>query len=495
MALVGPLPPLTSENHQVMIRSQFPHARTALLLAASLGLAACGGQAGAAPAAPTGAVAGDGSDVMAFVNVNVVPMDREVVLERQTVLVRDGRIVAVRLAAQTTVPAGAQRIDGSGKFLMPGLAEMHAHIPGPQNPAFQENVLFLYVSNGVTTARGMLGHPSHLQLRERAARGDLISPTIITSGPSVNGNSAPTPEAAERMVREQKEAGYDFVKLHPGLSRPVFDRMAATAREVGLPFAGHVSEEVGLARTLEARQATVDHLDGYMEMLVREGAATQGVSSGFFGMNLTPFVDPARLRVLARATREAGVWNVPTQSLIENLASPEDPEAMARRPGMQYMPPQMVQGWITAKRNLQADAGFDPARAQRFIEVRRQLIRALHDEGAGLLLGSDAPQIFNVPGFAIHPELRMLVASGLTPYEALVTGTRNPAAFFGTPEDFGTVQVGRRADLILLDANPLQDIANVQRRAGVMVRGRWLPESEIQQRLQAIAAAVRAPTS
>jgi imidazolonepropionase-like amidohydrolase len=452
-------------------------------------LPACAAGVAEAPRPTTATTPATGTAV-AFVGVDVVPMDSERVLRNQTVVVRDGRIVAVGPAGRTSVPADAQRVEGRGRYLMPGLAEMHAHIPGPQDPRFTENVLFLYVSNGVTFARGMLGHPSHLELRERAERGDLIAPTIYTSGPSFNGNSAPTPETAERMVREQKAAGYDFLKLHPGLSRPVFDRIVATAREVGIEFAGHVSQDVGLGRTLEVSQASVDHLDGYMEMLVPAGAATDGIASGFFGLGLVHLAEPARIAGVAERTREAGVWNVPTQSLIENLASTEAPEAMAQGPGMRYMPRQTVEGWVTAMRNFQSNPAFDAAAARRWVDLRRQLIRGLHEAGAGLLLGSDAPQIFNVPGFAIHPEMRMMVASGMTPYEVLVTGTRNPAIFLGTPDEFGTVQVGRRADLILLEANPLADIANVERRAGVMVRGRWLPESEIRERLEAIAAAV-----
>lgn len=457
----------------------------------------------AIPAALTGCVPGaDGSaaeaaaeearagtdDVTAFVDVHVIPMDRETVLEHQTVIVRDGRIVAVGPPDRTQPPAGATVVEGRGRYLMPGLAEMHGHIPGPQDPEYAENVLFLYLAGGVTTVRGMAGHPYHLELRDRVARGDLLGPTIYAAGPGFGGNNVPDAAAAERLVREQRQAGFDLLKVY-GISPEAYARMASTAHELGIPFAGHVPAAVGLHGALEHRQASIDHLDRYVEFLVRDGASTEGREAGFFGSGLVDLVDPDRIPIAIERTREAGVWNVPTLSLVENLASPESPEEMARRPEMRYLPRQVIDGWVRAKHQFQARPDFQPHAARRLVEVRQQLTRALHDAGAPLALGSDAPQFFNVPGFSIHPEMEMMVAAGLTPYQVLVTGTRNPALYFGTPDEFGTVAVGRRADLILLDANPLDDIANARRIAGVMVRGQWLPQERIDARLEEIAEA------
>jgi imidazolonepropionase-like amidohydrolase len=159
---------------------------------------------------------------------------------------------------------------------------------------------------------------------------------------------------------------------------------------------------------------------------------------------------------------------------------------MIQRPEMLYMPKDILDRWVQAKKDYLARADFRPEAATRLVEIRRQLVKALHDSGAPIALGSDAPQFFNVPGFSIHYEMAMMAAAGLTPYEVLVTGTRNPAAYFGTPDAFGTIEAGRRADMILLEANPLEDLANVQRRLGVMVRGQWLPEPLIQERLARI---------
>ncbi|MGH7719936.1 MAG: amidohydrolase family protein [Gemmatimonadaceae bacterium] len=432
------------------------------------------------------------SGTVAFVNVTVVPMDRDRLIEGQTVVVRDGRIAALGPSASTRAPAGATVVEARGKFLMPGLAEMHAHIPPAQAPPqFTENVLFLYVANGITTIRGMLGEPSHLQLRDRAARGELLSPRIYTSGPSLNGNSVPAPDSARRVVIAQKGAGYDFLKVHPGLTREVFDAIDRTADSVGMTFGGHVSVGVGLRRTLDAKQATVDHLDGYVEALVADSARALAASSQFFGLNLIPHVDETKMAALATATRAAGVWNVPTMSLFEDWVLAGDSASMMSRPELRYMPRAMVAQWLTTTRNFQGNPNYSRERAREFLTIRRQILRSLRDAGAGLLLGSDAPQIFNVPGYSMHEELRAMAGAGLTPFEALSAGTRNVAIFFGAENERGTVAMGKVADLILLDANPLADVANVQRRAGVMVRGRWLPESEIQQRLAAIAAAYR----
>jgi imidazolonepropionase-like amidohydrolase len=421
--------------------------------------------------------------VTAFVDVTVIPMDRETRLANQTVVVRGDRIVALGPTARVKVPEGATRVEGKGRFLIPGLAEMHAHIPGGQaSDSAVERTLFLYVAGGLTTIRGMLGHPRHLELRARAARGELLSPTIYAAGPSLNGNSVPDPAAAEKAAVEQKQAGYDLLKIHPGVGLPAFEALVASARRVGIPFAGHVPEDVGIHRAIAARYASIEHLDGYVEAMLRGDAPVSADESAFFGLNLGEHLDESKLPALVEATRKAGVWNVPTQVLLENLVLVGSAE-LAQRPELRYVTPETRAQWAEVRQSMLSETGSTPESARRTIEVRRRLIKALHAAGAGLLLGSDAPQIYNVPGFSTHRELESLVAAGLTPYQALETGTRNIARYFGTERETGTIAEGKRADLILLDADPLTDIRNTTRRAGVMVRGRWLPQAEIEKRL------------
>jgi imidazolonepropionase-like amidohydrolase len=429
---------------------------------ASLALA----QSGKEPSATKAAVA-------AFVNVNVVPMDRERVIENQTVIVRDGRIAEIGPTNKIKVPDGATRIDGAGKYLMPGLAEMHGHIPPPNAPkAYTEAVLFLYVANGITTVRGMLGAPNQLELRDRANRGEIVSPTLYLAGPSFNGNSVNSPEQAVSMVRQQKQEGWDLLKVHPGLTRDEYDAMAKTAKEVGIRFAGHVPADVGIIHALEMGQETIDHVDGYIEYLNGDAGP----------------VDEAKLADVVRRTKAAGAWIVPTMALWETLVGYTDLNTLAAMPELKYAPPQQVEQWKTAARNRLNQPNFDRKKVELIVTNRMRILKALHEGGVRILLGTDAPQQFSVPGYSIHREMAVMVKCGFTPYQIIHSGTKNVGEYFKSKDNFGTIEIGKGADLILVEGNPLKDVANIARRAGVMTRGRWLPESEIRKRLDAIAA-------
>jgi len=440
--------------------------RAAAALAAALPLAAALALSARAQQAPAGGA------VTAFVGVSVVPMDRERVLPNQTVIVRGDRIAAVGPTGRVAVPAGATRVDGRGKFLLPGLAEMHGHIPPPSAPAeLTENVLFLYVANGITTVRGMLGAPGQLQLRERVRSGAIVAPNLYLAGPSFSGNSVNSPADAERMVRAQQAEGWDLLKVHPGLTRDEYDAMARTAREVGIRFGGHVPADVGLLHAIEMGQETFDHLDGYIEHLQGDRGP----------------LDSAALADAVRRTRAANAWVVPTSALWETILGIPPLDTLRAYPELRYMPPQTVAAWARAHETRLASPQLDPAASRRVAANRVELLRALHRGGVRILMGTDAPQQFSVPGFSLHRELRKMAESGMSPYEILVTGTRNVGAYF--PRDrFGTVAPGQRADLLLVDGDPLKSLDNLMRRSGVMVRGRWIPESEIHGRLATIAA-------
>jgi Amidohydrolase family len=413
---------------------------------------------------------------LAFVGVNVVPMDRNAILNNRTVIVRDGRIADVGLAGNTRVPAGARRVEGRGKYLIPGLGEMHGHIPSPLEPReFTEPVLFLYVANGVTTVRGMQGAPGQLEFREKAKRGELLAPNLYLAGPPFSGKTIKSVEEAIQRVRQQKAEGWDLLKVLPGLARDHYDAMARTAKEVRISFAGHVPADVGLLHAIQSGQETFDHLDGYLEYL-------QGEESP---------VPDAKFQEIAKLSREAGVWVVPTMALWETLRGTADLATLLAFPELKYMPPHYIQQWKSAQEKLLKNADFKPDVARNEITNRMRLLKALHDGGVKILLGSDAPQRFSVPGFSIHREMKRMADAGMKPYDILRSGSYNVGLYLKEKDNFGTIEVGKRADLILLDANPLEEIGNIARRSGVMVRGRWLSEREIQSRLDQIAAAHR----
>jgi imidazolonepropionase-like amidohydrolase len=427
--------------------------------------------------------------VTAFLDTNVVPLDSDRVLANQTVVVSDGRVTAMGPSNQVSVPAGALRIEARGAYLMPGLAEMHGHLSGPQSPAsLTEETLFLYLANGVTTVRGMQGDPSQFAIRERIEKGELIGPRLYLGSPSMSGQRVQSVEDAQRLVREYHAAGFDLLKVHEGLSREVYQAIASTAAEVGIPFGGHVSDEVGLFQALESRQATIDHLDNFVEALVPEGSRAD-VPSLTGVAQLVHLVDEKRVSEVVKATREAGAWVVPTMVLWESgiLPARGSQALLAERAEVKYVPRELVKRWSDAVDERLASS--DAAANRRAAELRRRLLKALHDGGARVLLGTDSPQIFSVPGFSIHREMKLYVEAGMTPYQVLASGTRLVADYFKASDDFGTVAVGKRADLLLLEANPLVDVANVARRKGVMAAGRWIREDEIQNRLSAIASA------
>ncbi len=412
--------------------------------------------------------------------VNVIPMSREGVVPDQTVVIHGGSIESVG-SEPSQLPDDAVVVDGSGRYLMPGLAEMHAHVGSADiNP----RILSLFVLNGVTTARGMLGRPAHLALRDSIARGQVLGPRLLTSGPSFSGSDI-TPEEARQRVREQAAAGYDLIKIHPGPSRATFDALAETAHEVGIPFAGHVPVDVGLDRAIEAGYHTIDHLDGIMEALVSPEAPDVPEQGGFFGLNVVPAVDVDRIPAVVRRLREADIALVPTQTLMENFVSDVTGDQLAERIEYRYWPNEQVEGWRNQKNERLSDGSLPSAEQRtRYIDIRRSLIRELYDGGVPVLLGSDAPQVWNVPGFSTHRELELYVEAGLTPYEALSTGTIEIARHLDEEGRSGVVRPGARADLILLDANPLEDIENTMRIAGVVVDGRWISAEERERRLE-----------
>jgi imidazolonepropionase-like amidohydrolase len=286
-------------------------------------------------------------------------------------------------------------------------------------------------------------------------------------------------------VAAQADAGYDLIKVHMKLSPSVYDDVVAAASEHQIDVAGHVAEDIGLWRALEAKQKSIDHLDAYFRAMVPEDVDVSEIKDLLLGMAYMPYIDPESMALVAQATADAGVWNAPTLTLAENFIGPYDAAASAVE--LQYLPPRMAKSWVAIVTGFQKTLA-DPEQAQQFLNARKQLVMALHDVDAGILLGSDTPQMMNVPGFSTHNELDLLIEAGLTPAEAIAAGTVNPAIYFGAESSFGRIQKGLAADFILSSDNPLKNPTTLRTPKGVMVRGRWLDEDELLSGLAAIAA-------
>ena len=428
---------------------------------------------------------------IAFTHVNVLPMTAETVLADQTVVVVDGRITEVGAAGDVMLGRGATVIDGTDQYLMPGLAEMHAHVPPGDNPPRDavEDLLFLYVANGITTIRGMLGSDYQIPLADELERSEVLGPNFYVAAPSLNGTTAPTAEAAEGLIRAAKESGYDLMKIHPGIPLDAWDRMAEVAEEVNLTFGGHVPADVGLVHAIETGMSTVDHLDGYVQAIASDNVQAQ-VNAGTISLGgLVEGVDEGKLAEIVQLTIDNDVYVVPTMYLWENLYGFPDADAILSQPEMKYVSQSQRDAW---RRQSEGNARGGEEEVAAYLALRKQVLKELSDAGAGILMGTDSPQMFNVPGYALHRELQVVAEAGISNYEILKSGTawvgKYVADHLELDGSFGTVAAGQRADLVLLGSNPIDDLENLTDRVGVMVRGRWVSRKEIDLGLAALAA-------
>ncbi len=419
----------------------------------------------------------------AFTNVTVIPMTGEQTLQNYTVIVEGDRITGVGPAANIIPDNQTTIIDGTGKFLIPGLAEMHGHVPptepSPGSPPYLtdeyvEHTLFLYVAAGITTVRGMLGWPNQLELKSKVNSGEMIGPNLYLAGPSFNGNSINSPQQAIEKVKQQKNEGWDLLKIHPGLTRAEYNAMAKTADSLDIRFGGHVPEDVGIEHAIEMGQETMDHIDGYYRWLQQFEEAEWD----------------SRMQEIIAKTKAAGVWIVPTQALWETVIGAADYEAMKQYDELKYIPKGLRENYFGFV-SMRIDERSESERKQSLKEAkwRRKLLAEMNKQEVRILMGTDAPQLFSVPGYSIHRELPHMVAAGMSPYEILESGTVNVGEYFSNEDTFGTIAEGERADLVLLEANPLEDIDHLKMRAGVMVQGRWYSQQMIEKKLREIEAA------
>lgn len=439
---------------------------------------------------------------LTLVHANVVDVSTGKIQPDMTVVVVGKRITRVSPSARINLQVG-KVVDATGQYLIPGLWDMHTHVYFDGTAAAGTDLILpLLLANGVTGIRDMGSElDSVLKARADVAAHRRLGPRLVVSGPMLDGPKSPykasiaiaTAEDGRKAVDQLKARGVDFIKVQSLVPREAYFAIAAEARKVGLPLDGHVPDAVRATEALTAGQRSFEHLIGIFEASsTAEDAyvAGQEKSPGRFLATYDPAREAAIIRRLAAHPR---VWQCPTlywergQWLVDSIAWHQDPELAYA--GASWV----AQRWPKAQTNIARTMDTEPLPVRaRFVTHELDLVRKLHAAHVGFLAGTDTPAgVDLIPGASLHLELQRFVAAGFTPLEALQTATLNPARFFNRQQDFGSVRAGRLADLVLLSANPLTDIANTQRIVGVLADGQYLSQPDLlllRQRLQQVAA-------
>jgi hypothetical protein len=448
---------------------------------------------------------------LAIKNVTVIDMTGAPAKREMTVVIDGSRIARIEKTSKIKIPKNTQTIDGSGKFLIPSLWDMHVHVLN------SDLMLPLFVANGVLGVRDLGVHDLDdiLLWREQAKMGKIVSPRIVTAGKILDGYPqadasfsilVKTPEEGRKAVDDLKAKGVDFIKVYEELTRETYYAIADESRKVGLPFVGHVPVAITTADASDAGQKSIEHLGRILEdsssspekiKAVHEAPIKEGDYFAFttrFGRTneaILDTYDDKKAQAIFAHFRKNNTWQVPTlaikygRTFIDELDAKGDPRT-------KYVEPSQVNYW-------KPKVGFfSRYRTQVYIDAQKKyfqkeldLVGEMQRAGVKILAGTDVPNAYVIAGFGLHDELALLVKAGLTPMQALQTATRNPAEFFGEARDQGTIEKGKLANLILLDANPLADITNTTRIDAVIQSGRYLSREELDKILTGVEEAAK----
>ena len=436
--------------------------------------------------------------VLALTHVTVIDVTGGPVLPDSTVVVTGNRITTIGTTGKVAVPKDAQLIDSSGKFMIPGLWDMHVHW-------YERDYYSLFLANGVTGIRMMWGLPSHHQLRKEIEAGQFLGPRMVIASAIIDGAtpywrgsiSVHTPEEAKEAVDKEQQAAADFIKVYSLLPREPYFAIAAEAKKLGIPFVGHVPEAVSAEEASDAGQKTFEHLTGILPACSSQEKqlleAAQGDLADMLASGKPSFTgprqralrearlagyDPGKAAQLFARFKKNGTWQCPTLTVLRSLAY-QDQDSFRDDARLKYMPRSVRATWKGDNTAIQGKSQEDYAFGRREFEKDIQLVGAMSRAGVDIIAGTDVLNPFCFPGFSLHDELELYVKAGLSPMEALRAATANPARFLGREKDLGTVESGKLADLVLLDANPLDNINNVRKISALVYDGNYYSKAAL----------------
>jgi imidazolonepropionase-like amidohydrolase len=444
-------------------------------------------------------------------HVTVINPSTSSVQPDTTVIITGDRIVAVSGAvsgaAHFRPPKGARAIDGTGRYLIPGLWDMHVHSAfGDWFPGGREIILPLFVANGVTGVRDMGGDiPVLFAWRKQIAAGEIVGPRMIVSGPMLDAYlpdgklrfpssmAVTTPESAIAAVDSLKAQGLDFIKVQSVISHDAYLAAAAEAHKQGLPIVGHVPDKVRIAEAVAAGQKSIEHLMGSFEGCSSE---EEKFISGQGDLKLLlATYDQKKCDALIGLLAKSQTWQVPTLAW-QRGGTFLDQRDLRHQPLDKYVPAYWREvTWRRFTEEMMPDLLRDPlALRQEYFARNLQMVGAQHHAGVPFLAGTDtAPGVYIMPGFSLHDELANFVEAGFSPMESLQTATSNPAKFLGTESTSGAIEPGKIADLVLLRANPLEDIRNTQKIDAVIANGRLFDRAALDRILAQVEASAKHP--
>jgi imidazolonepropionase-like amidohydrolase len=424
------------------------------------------------------------TETIVIQHVNVVDVLNARIVPDQSVILRNALIRHVGNSGEAKIPKNAKVVNGTDKYLSPGFADMHVHL-------YTEGDVLTYVLNGITTVRNMAGDARHLRFRTLINSNNIIGPRIITAGPVVETGvpSHPDnilltdPRSAYREVARQKNEGYDFIKVYNQMNVEVYKALMAAAFKLNMPVAGHVPFEVGLTTALQEGQISVEHFRGYIEELTSRDSSN--MSTGFKSRSVAwNHIDERLIDSVVVKTLKSKTWNCPTFSFTVHELSPiNDHKLLLLRPEVKLL---SLEGLPDREKNSGYLSDFsesDFAATQSGLEAQFALLRALDKSGGNLLVGTDSW----LAGYAFADELELLKRAGLSHSRILKMATFDAAVFLKDERNSGTVEAGKRADLVLLDANPLENIENVRRINAVVIRGRYLSRDTLNELMASLA--------